>query len=251
MKLYSVLMFIFVFTIEVKLRAFDSNSEKKIIETPENCLEAQSGYCVIKNQNQKFSYEAVGFFASLAPEAIVTRQREKELSFVKGQLFLKTEAKVTIEVPYGQIEIDKNTTVLLDKFEDKVVVQTIFGKAFLKPLGEKKTILVIQGHENYLAKVSQLKAQTGIPKPILVEQLLKPWAYHANISKEKFIEQVNDFKEVHETAVRELSILNEEIASREIASAKAEKLAEEMRLKRVKEHKEMMQRSYYDRLLGE
>jgi hypothetical protein len=250
MKLYSVLMFIFVFTIEVRLRAFDSSSDA-VVETPEKCLNS-GNYCVIKNLDQKFSYNGDNYFLSMSPDSIVIRQKPKELSFVKGQIFIKSDTKVTLEIPYGQIEIDKNSQVLLDKFDNKVVVQTIFGKSFLKPLGEKKAILVMQGQENYLSQVDETqKAQTGIPKPILVDQLLKPWAYHSSLTKEKFMEQVKNFKDVHETAVRDLSILNEQIASREIASEKAEKLANELREKRAKDEKEKTQKTYYQRLLGE
>jgi hypothetical protein len=250
MKLYTVFLFFFVFTIDVRLKAFDSSSQK-IIETPDNCLSTQN-YCIVKNLDRKFYFDNDVFAISMSPETVIVRQKTNAISFVKGQLFVKTQKTITVDVPYGQIEIDKDTQVILDKSEDKVSVQTIFGKVFLKPLGEKKPVLVMEGHENYLAEVNDtLKAQTGIPKPILVDELLKTWAYHSNLTKEKFLEEVKNFKSVHETAVKELSILNEQIAAREISSAKEEKLATEERAKRAHEQKEKMQKSYYLRLLGE
>jgi len=142
--------------------------------------------------------------------------------------------------------------VLLFKQADKVVVQTIFGKVFLKPLGDKKTILVMAGHENFISQVGEsLKAQTGIPKPIMIEPLLKAWSYHADVKKEKFLEDVDTFKSIHEKAVQELSILNEQIASREIASVKAEKAAREERARKAKELSQKRQNTYYQRLLSE
>jgi hypothetical protein len=250
MKLYSVLLFFFVFTIDVRLRAFDSSSDK-IVETPDDCLNSNN-YCIIKNLEHKFYFNNDNYSVSMSPNTVIVRQKAKEISFVKGQLFIKTKNSITLDIPYGQIEIDKDSQVILDKLEDKVVVQTIFGKTFLKPLGEKKPVLVMEGHENYLAEVNDtLKAQTGIPKPILVDQLLKTWAYHSNLSKEKFLDEVRNFKTVHETAVKDLSILNEQIASREITSAKEEKEAELERANRAKEHKAKMQKSYYEHLLGE
>lgn len=252
MKLLSVLMFIFAFTIEVRVRASNVESETpKIVETPDHCVESYD-YCVIKNLNQKYSYKGDSYVLSMSPESIVIRQKPKEISFVKGQLFIRADTKVTFETPYGQIEVEKDSQVLLEKFTDKFVVQTIFGKVFLKPLGGKKSILVMEGHENFISQVDDsLKAQVGIPKPIMIEPLLKTWAYHADLNKQKFLEEVDSFKTVHEKAVHELSILNEQIASREIASAKAEKLAAEERARKAKEHKEKMQKTYYNRLLNE
>lgn len=258
MKLLSVLMFIFAFTIEVRVRASDHHNHKakevssvSVVETPEQCLESY-GYCVIKNLNQKYSYQGEGFLISLSPESIIIRQKLKEISFVKGQIFVKANSKMSFQTPYGQIEVEKDSQALLEKFSDKVVVQTIFGKVFLKPLGEKKSILVMQGHENYVAQVGDsLKAQTGIPKPVMIEPLLKTWFYHANLSKEKFTEEVESFKSVHEKAVQDLSILNEQIATREIASAKAERMAAEERARKAKEHHKKMQETYMKRLLTE
>lgn len=250
MKLLNVLLFILAFTIEVRVRASEAVPEK-IIETPDHCLE-DTGYCIIKNLDKRYSYKGESFTLSLTPEAIVVRQKQKEFSFVKGQVYIKSDTKVTFEIPYGTIEIESDSQVLLEKYEDKVTVQTIFGKAFLKPLGEKKPILVMAGHENYISQVGEnLKAQTGIPKPIMIEPMLKAWAYHADLKKEKFLEDVETFKSIHEKAVQELSILNEQIASREIASIKAEKLAREERARKAKEHQEKMQKTYYERLLNE
>ncbi len=250
MKFLNVLFFILAFTIEVKVRASEIFLEK-IIQTPDHCLQ-ETGYCIIKNLDKKYSYKGESFTLSLTPESIVVRQKQKEFSFVKGQVYIKADTKVTFEIPYGTIEVESDSQVLLEKYEEKVTVQTIFGKAFLKPLGEKKPILVMAGHENYISQVGEnFRAQTGIPKPIIIEPLLKAWAYHVEIKKEKFLEDVEAFKSIHEKAVQELSILNEQIASREIASVKSEKLAREERAKKSKEQKEKMQNIYYQRLLSE
>lgn len=240
-------MFILAFTLEVRVRA----SENMIVETPDHCLSSQD-YCVVKNLNKKYLYQGGSFQISLAPESIIIRQKPRELSFVSGQIFVKSKSKVTFEVPYGQIEVDADSQVLLEKSEGKVTVQTIFGKVYLKPLGQKKPILVLQGHENFLAEADEtLKTQTGIPKPILIETLLKNWSFHADLKKEKFLEDVETFKSIHEKAVKDLSILNEQIASREIASHRAEKLAAQERARKAKERKELMQKMYYQRLLHE
>lgn len=245
MRLLSVFLFIFTFTIEVRVRASD-----QIIETPEKCVE-EKGYCTIKNLGSKYLYNGNGYSLSLKKESIVVRQKEKEWSFVKGQIFVTTSDKLVLDIPYGQIEVDKDTKVLIEKTEDKFTVQTIFGKVFLRPLGEKKPVLVMAGHENYISQVgASLKAQTGIPKPILVESLLRSWAFHSPDKKEKFLEDVESFKSVHEKAVHDLSILNEQIASREIASDRAEKLAAKERAIREKNRKEKMQETYYNRLLS-
>lgn len=251
MKILNVLVFIMAFTIELRVRASESVTSEKIIETPDSCVQ-ESGYCIIKNLGKKYSYHNQDFVISFSPESILVRQKTREFSFVKGEIFVKTETKLTLEIPYGSIEIEKDSQVLLNKLSDKIVVQTIFGKVFLRPLGEKKPILVMAGHENYISQVGEnLKAQTGIPKPIMIEPLLKAWSYHADVKKEKFLEDVETFKSIHEKAVQELSILNEQIASREIASAKAEKAAREERARQAKERQEKMQNTYYQRLLSE
>lgn len=252
MKLLTVIAFILTFTIEVRVRATEPETKTdKVVESPENCLESE-GYCILKNLDQKYSFENEGQYISLTPEAVLVRQKTNEWSFVKGQIFVKTDSKkLTLEIPYGSIEIGQDSVVLLEKLADKVTVQTIFGKVFLKPLGSKKPLLVMAGHENFIAQVDEsLKAQTGIPKPIVVEPLLKSWAYHTNQKKEQFLDEVESFKVIHQKAVQELSILNEQIASREIASAKAEKLARQERARKEKAHKEQMQKTYYNRLLN-
>lgn len=251
MKFSSLLLFIFVFTIDVRVRAISSDASKKIIETPDSCVE-ESGYCIIKNLGKKYLYQNEDFKISFSPESILVRQKTREFSFVKGEVFVKTDSNIEFEIPYGTVEVEKDSQVLLFKQADKVIVQTIFGKVFLRPLGEKKPILVMAGHENYISQVGEnLKAQTGIPKPIMIEPLLKSWSYHADVKKEQFLEDVETFKSVHEKAVQELSILNEQIASREIASVKAEKAAREERARKAKAHKEKMQNTYYERLLNE
>ena len=247
MRILSIILFIVTFTIEVKVRA----SEFTIVETPDNCL-SSSEYCVIKNISKKFLFKNGSFQISMSPESTIIRQKPREISFVGGQIFVKTSSKISFVVPYGQIEVEPDSQVILEKFNDKVVVQTIFGKSYLRPLGEKKAILVSEGHENFISEVDgSLKAQTGIPKPIVIEPLLKAWFYHADLKKEKFVEAVEAFKSIHEKAVKELSILNEQIASREIASAKAAKSAAEERARKAKEHRELMQNMYYQRLLAE
>lgn len=248
MRLLTVIAFLLTFILEVRVRATEIQTNK-VVESPENCLEAE-GYCILKNLDQKYSFKEKGEYISISPESILIRQKQKEWSFVKGQIFVKTDSKVTFEVPYGEIEVQENSQVLLQKLSDKTIVETIFGKVLLKPLGVKKPILVMSGHENFITQVDDtLKAQTGIPKPIVVEPLLKSWAYHTDLKKDKFLEEVKNFKTVHEKAVQELSILNEQIANREIASVKAEKLARKERARKAKEHQEKMQNTYYDRLL--
>jgi hypothetical protein len=231
------------------VRATEIELPGPVVESPENCLEAE-GYCILKNLEHKYSFKEQGQYISISPDSVLVRQKQKEWSFVKGQVFIKTDSKITFEVPYGEIEVSENSQVLLEKLSDRIVVDTIFGKVLLRPLGVKKPILVMSGHENFITQVdATLKAQTGIPKPIVVEPLLKNWAYHTDLKKDKFLEEVENFKTVHEKAVQELSILNEQIANREIASAKAEKIAREERIRKAKERKEKMQNTYYDRLL--
>lgn len=252
MKLKHVIIFIFIFTIDLRVRAIDVSLSKSVIETPENCVEEALNYCIIKNLNKKFSLEREDYYMSLAPQAIVIKQKTREFSLVKGQVFVKSVNNIIFEVPYGQIEIEKGSQIVLEKMSDKVVIQTIFGKAYLKPLGEKKPIVVMAGQENFISQVDEAsKAQTGIPKPILVAPLLKTWALHTNVKKQEFINEVDAFKSVHEKAVQELSILNEQIATREIASAKAEKLAREEQARRAKEARKKQQETYYNRLLSE
>lgn len=251
MKLLNVLIFILAFTIELRVRASDVVPAEKIIETPDSCVQ-ESGYCIIKNLNKRYSYNNEDFTISFSPESILVRQKTREFSFVRGDIFVKSDSKISFEIPYGTIEIDPGSQVLLFKQSDKVVVQTIFGKVFLKPLGYKKSILVMAGHENFISQVGEgLKAQTGIPKPIMIEPLLKAWSYHADVKKEKFLEDVDTFKSIHEKAVQELSILNEQIASREIASAKAEKAAREESARKAREQRQKRQNTYYQRLLSE
>lgn len=250
MKLLSVLMFIIAFTLEVRVHA---NDAMDILETPQNCLESND-YCVIKNMGKRYQYKHGRFLLSLSPESIVIRQSEKHWSLVKGQVFVKSDMDIVFDIPYGKIEISKGTQAVLDHQEDKVAVQTIFGKTLIRPIGSpigtKGSVIVASGYENYVSKVDEsLKAQTGIPKPILVEPLLKIWAFHTASNKRDFLEEVREFKTVHEKAVSDLSILNQQIVSREISSAKEKQEAEELRRKRHLDHKKQMQQTYYERLL--
>src|SRR5690606_38663889 len=102
MKLLSVLMFIIAFTLDVRVQA----EELKIIETPNNCLQS-NGYCVIKNMSERYQYKNAQFVLSVSPESIVIRQSQNHWSIVKGLVFVKSETKLTFDVPYGQIEVSE------------------------------------------------------------------------------------------------------------------------------------------------
>ncbi len=246
MRLSTVFIFIIAFTLDVRVQA---GAELTIVETPKNCLK-NSDYCVIKNLAHRYHYDSAQFTLSLSPEAIIIRQSENHWSLVKGQVFIKSNTSLKFDAPYGQIEVGKGTQALIEQRDDRVVVQTIFGKTYLKPLGVTSPVVVAPGHENYLSKVDEtLKAQSGIPQPILVTPLLKDWAFHTPSKKREFLIEIEEFKSVHEQAVKDLSILNQQIVSREISSVEEKRAAAKMRKKLQQDRIEQRRKTYYDRLL--
>jgi hypothetical protein len=246
MKLKVLFIFITAFTLDFRLRASDGF----ILETPEKCSESE-GFCVFKVQNSKYHYDKNGVSISMAKDSVLIRQKEREFSFVSGKLLVQAKRALVFDTPYGHIQVQSDSVVIVEKSDDKFIIQSIFGKTHLKPLGSKKHIIVAQGYENYIAPVNEsLVAQTGIPKPILIEPFLKSWASLTSAKKNQFLEQVENFKPIHQKAVEELSILNEQITSREIASVRAEKIAQEERRKRLQEERRQRQEMYYNRLLS-
>jgi hypothetical protein len=244
MKLLNVLFFLLAFSVDVRVHA-------KLIQTPEKCLDTKE-YCVLKSEGSKEIVKIDDVVVSLKSDSTLIRQTENYFSFVKGTFLIKTNQKASVDTSYGKVSLDAGAQVIFEKKENVVTIETIFGKSLMHPVGAKKSIYILEGYENYLSEVdNSLKAQVGIPKPIIVDSLLKNWAMLTDSSKKDFVEDVDRFKEVHEKAVKDLSILNDQIVQREIASVTASKKAEIDRVHREKVQKKARQDMYLDHLLGE
>ncbi len=174
--------FILAFTLDVRVHA-------KIVQTPNGCIE-QSGYCVMKAEGTKEVFTFGDVVISLKSNSTFVRQSLGQYSLVKGIFLFSSKETLDVETPYGKIAVEPNSKIIFEKKEDRVVLDVIFGKARMNPLGSAQPVDVLEGYENYMTGVDHsLKGRTGIPKPIIIEPTLKTWALLKYSSKDEFLKQ--------------------------------------------------------------
>lgn len=230
----------------------DSSSaiSESFVEHPDGCLE-KSSFCTIRSL-KRYAVQEDEFRISMKSDTVLMRHDPLSWSFVTGNIFIKTKKTLTFKTTYGEIIISPNTQCLIQRNKKNYAVQVLFGQVLLKGLGHNQSYAVLEGFENFLSQVDgSMKSGIGIPKPVLLDSALIDWNFHFAGTKKQFMEDVEKFKPLLETAKNELSHLNQTIVHRELASAESEIQEKKAVLKSKKEQKSKNQDRTFDRLLGD
>ncbi len=211
------LVFLLFFSIDVRVKASDEVlTPVGIFFEPKNCLETTE-YCVIKNYSSpKYLLEVNNNKISMIQSATLVRHSSADFTLMKGQVLVAAEDVLKFNTPYGKIQVEAASKVLITKKNAEYRVTVLSGKVLLWPLGESSSVEVLAAYDNSLSAVKNLKAQVGIPTPAVISETLQDWAKLTPLSKKDFLSAVDAFKEEHANASSQLSLLSREIAMREI-----------------------------------
>lgn len=250
MKLLNLMVFILAFTVEVKVKAESLDFSDSYVSEPEGCISEYS-FCTVRSL-KRYAIQANNYRISMNENSVITREKPSVWSFVNGQLFVKTNVKISFKTPYGEIELAPQTQALIEKSANSYTLQVLQGSGLLKGIGHKQSYKVLAGYENSMAQVTNsMKSEIGIPKLIVLENLIKDWSYHYAGRPDHFDNEVEKFKPVLENAKKQLSEINQAIVQRELASVEMEKKKKKAAEEAKEKLKNDNQNRILDRLLGE
>lgn len=240
LRIFQVVTFIFVATIEVKVHASEVvtlREDLTPLQEPQNCLE-DDDVCAIKtNSGKKFQLEVGKAKITLGSSSSAIKAGKDRITFVHGTALIKTESPLFVETEFGKV-IVKQGEVLLLKQESKLITRVNSGEVFIQPRGFSEMIAIEAGEENWMGTVDKSGiAQTGVSTSINFQEHALIWSSLYSGKKRSFEKELKEFAQVWKQANEKTAAVHADLAQRRIASIEADY---------QRRHKELKKRQAYE-----
>lgn len=225
---FRLLLFLFVFTLEVRVRAEVSPASTSgvLLQEPAGCLrelvKAKTSCALGTGRAGKVTLKLDSFEAVFDRRTAVIHQTGGDLRFVSGQIWLKTKIPQKIHTEFGAIDLGPGE-FWLDRSAERVRVGVIRGLAKLHPRGSAEVLEVPPGLENWLGTVAlNGEARRGLPVSIALKPHFERWARLYPGSFKDFEKEALLFHDGWLEASRYSAEIHKALFERKIASLQAE-----------------------------
>ncbi len=225
LRLFQVVTFVFVATIEVRVHASEVVSLREDLaplQEPVNCLEDGDTCAVKTNSGRKFLLEIGSAKVTLGSGSSAIKTGKDKITFVRGTALVKTESPLFVETEFGKV-IVKQGEVLLLKQESKLITRVNSGEVFIQPRGFSEMIAIQPGEENWIGSVDKSGiAQTGVSTSINFTEHALIWSSLYSGKKRSFEKELKEFAHLWKQANEKTAAAHADLAQRHIASIEAD-----------------------------
>lgn len=228
MKSLRLFLFVFVFTVDVRVLAktVQLPEARSLLQEPAGCLNTVSTSaesCAVGTRAWEKGTLSLGdSTVVLDRSTAILRLAPNEIRLVSGQIWLKAKSAFEVRTEFGSMKVEPGE-YWFDRDREKVRVGVIQGLARLYPRGAKEVLEVTPGLENWLGKVGESgEAQRGIPVAIQFKSHLERWARLYTGSRKDFEEDARAFHEVWLSASEYASEVHKTLFESKVASLRAE-----------------------------
>lgn len=256
MKSLRLFLFVFVFTVDVRVLAktVQIPEARDLLQEPAGCLKSApmaTESCAVGTRAwEKGTLSFGDSTVVLDRSTAILLLGANEIRLVSGQIWLKSKSVFEVRTEFGSMKVEPGE-YWFDRDRERVRVGVIQGTARLYPRGAQDVLEVTPGLENWLGKVDASgEAQRGIPVVIQFKPHLQRWARLYAGTLKDFEKDVRDFHEVWLAASEYASEIHKALFERKVASLRAEHEKLEAARRRTEARTRELLRMFREKVFG-
>ena len=243
MVLARFFLFIFVFTIEVRVHALTVTlpNAPHPTQEPKECLLAD-GVCAVRTpENAKFKMVVGEASVVLDGNTTIVRNSKSSVTLVTGTIWIKSDAVFSVETEFGSFTTEQGE-FWVRRNSEQAWASAVSQEVILKGKGMKTPLRLEPGEENWMGRVAANgEATTGLPRAIVFDEHITRWARLYAGKKADFESDLRAFRKQwsrqlasvaeynHQLAEQRLKTLEEERAKEAQTKAQEEARSKELR----------------------
>ncbi len=250
-----LLIFAFVFTIEVKVKAADIvalPNTTQLTQEPNECW-AQVGkisstapsMCALRTPaGEKFRFQLGKSQITMDDETSLLWQESGEITLLAGVVWVVAKDSVNLKTEYGLAQMTDGEFII-SREPRSMWISAVDGALTLVPRKAKSGIRLEAGEENWLGPVDRAGVGTsGIPRAIFVPDLIQKWARLFPGTRQEFEEKVSEFHKNWSRHLASIATYHQDLAERRRQEI-ADEIATNKRMRAQQEARERDMRALF------
>lgn len=239
-RMMQIILFVLASIIEVEVRASDNISlpaVKEPLQFPEGCLQSTSD-CILRTVGKvRFALKIEKGEITMLESAAIERSEELSWQILDGTVVVSTQQPVKLKLKFADLEV--RGAAIVTQGRSEALLQAISGDIKYRPLGHKRELTLDQGFEVRLSGVkTDGLAQVSFPKAWDFKETIRRLAQSHDGTFEQFQSRWEGLGVVWRSAVRNSSVLHQDLYERTLASVQREANEEQQRREQAKREKE-------------
>ena len=218
-------------------------SSAALIEEPANCLQDKIWCAVGNTRNAANKLSLPWAQVNMGPQAAVVVLPHQQLRVLSQSVHIVAKKKMTIDIynMWAQLEADSELFIKIEP--NKVTVRNQKGQIFLRPIGYKNNIELLEGFQVWVGDMDlHGRAQVGFPRAIDLRRHLKDWSWTFADGHSLFQVEMRRFVLRWKKALKTSADFHQGVMQRSLASlAEKRRLAEMRRRRRAAEDAKLRQ----------
>jgi len=244
-KIIKLIVLLLCFSVQIHVKAEESRPRSvlmpNLVQEPRACLEDMSLVCGIKSQDKAIRLRHGGAVLDLAAHTILIRVTPAVWYLSKGHVWVEGYSDFQLKTQYGFVSPVGDWGSLLSSRGKEVVITPLTSPVLLSPSGLQKTVVVDPGLEITFQGYNQKgQASYEIPLSSQPRSVISRWSQAYSGNPAEFPSHVSEYLQNWNQISDDVVKTQQQIISRELASAEAKRRRQEERRRRYQEESRRM-----------
>ena len=251
-----LVLFFIAFNVNVKVKAEVQESSVDSLVTelrqePPGCFVSTEPCGFMPKSERPAKIELAHGSIYIASHAVLFRKSESHIRIVKGHIVVVANGDLVLETLYGNVNLTKGSTVLVELKSDRVQVTSIGGVAQLELLTKGEKLLLPTPYANWMGGVLRNGlSRSGRPVPGDFVNWIEKWGKLTN-DKKLLKEKAENFRiewnqALDSTGFRDLAAVKEYQSQLDEQRRQAA-----LRRKRIREENARLRKMFIEKTFGE